>query len=201
MNETLNDSGRLLDRQSMVWMRHIDAPIERVWDMVSTSEGLSKWFLAGQSQPREIELRRGGKFKHHWDSIVLDFKKHEYIDFGDESFVGVGMRFELRRDGNGTVFAFMDNWHDEFTAGPAPEGKPWAAAQPGGKGTPPSGVCAGWHAMVDHLEALLTGKAFTHSYEELSKFYAGYLVDCFRWLELMPAKREAEKTRHAAKSG
>lgn len=198
MMSDLDDAGRLLDRQSMVWLRRLDAPIERVWEAVSTSDGLSKWFLVGQGQRREIDLRPGGIFKHHWESVVLDFKEREYIDFGDESFVGVGMRFELKPDGDGTVFAFMDNWRDDFVAGPAPEGKPWEVAQPGGAGTPPSGVCAGWHFCIDSLETSLTGKTFTRSWEDRCKFYAAYLADCFRWLELMPGKRAMEKQRHTA---
>lgn len=64
--------------------------------------------------------------------------------------------------------------------------------QPGDPGTPWSSVAAGWHGSIDELETYLTGKALNHSYEDLCRFYAGYLTDHFRWLELMSAKRESE---------
>lgn len=42
MTDMLRDAGRFIDRHSMVWMRWLDAPVERVWEAVSTQEGLSK---------------------------------------------------------------------------------------------------------------------------------------------------------------
>jgi len=197
MSDILNDAGRFIDRHSMVWMRKLDAPIERVWEAVSTKDGLSKWFLVSTI---EIDLRPGGVFSHHWESRINDFKEREYIDIGDETFVGVGMRFELKADGEGTVFSFLDNWADGAVPDSTVDAEPFSSAQPGGPGTPWSGVAAGWHGTIDALEAHLTGKKFEHSMEDLTRFYADYLADYFRWLELMPAKRKAEKQRHGRTS-
>ncbi len=174
---------------AMVWTRKLDVPVERVWEAVSTKEGLSKWWMAGS--PNDIDLRPGGVFQHHWRSTVTDLKECEYIDF--ESEPGFGhMRFELKADGDGTVFSFLDIMKEENSR---PD--PGSYAGPAG----------GWHSMIDALEMHLTGKKFElgaardaagrprpGSYEdELIKFYAGYLSDYFIWLELMKAKREAGK--------
>ena len=189
----LNNAGRFIDRHSMVWMRRLDVPVERVWEAVSTKDGLNHWWVGKTS---EFNLPPGGVFSHHWLSRVNDFKEHQYIDFGDVTFSGAGMRFELKVERGGVVFSFLDNWEESAAPKLTAGDEPWRLAQPGGAGTPWSGVCAGWHSMIDKLEEYLTGKKVEHSYEDLCKFYVGYLTDYFRWMELMPAKREAEKQRN-----
>ena len=189
MSDMLRDAGRFIGRHSMVWMRRLDAPVERVWEAVSTKEGLSKWWIVNKV---EIDLRPGGLFKHHWENTVDDFKKNEYIDFGEKSVGFGGMRFELKADGAGTVFSFIDFW--EGNATPPAQIDPAGATQPGGPGTPWAGPAGGWHAMIDALETHLTDKQFQHSYEDdLIPFYADYLTDHFRWLELMRTQRETGK--------
>ena len=74
----LANAGQLVDRHAMVWLRRLNALVERVWQTVSTKEGLEKWWLV---PPKEFELRPGGVFKHHWDNTVTSFREHEYIDF------------------------------------------------------------------------------------------------------------------------
>jgi uncharacterized protein YndB with AHSA1/START domain len=76
MTDMLKDAGRFIDGYCiMLWMRKLDAPIERVWEAVSTKEGLSKWWMRGS--PNEIDLRAGGVFQHHWKSTVTEFKEGE----------------------------------------------------------------------------------------------------------------------------
>ena len=188
MSDMLRDAGRFIDRHSMVWMRWLDAPVNRVWEAVSTQEGISKWWIVDKV---EFDLRPGGMFNHHWEDKINDFKENEYIDFSNVSFGAGGMRFELKADENGTVFSFIDNFKED--AIPPAAGDPIGVVQPGGPGTPWSGPAGGWHAIIDGLETYLTGRTFSHSYEDLQRFYAEYLADHFRWLELMPAKREAAK--------
>lgn len=162
----------------MVWIRRLDAPVEQVWQTVSTREGLAKWWIVA---PTAFELRPGGAFHHHWSSTIASFEEHRYIDFvdntGDYASTG-GMHFELSRlDGNATVFAFLDTWGPDARTGGARGGE---AEQAGGPGTPWAGVAAGWHAMVDRLESAINGRGPRHTKEELAGFYLGYLRDMYR---------------------
>ena len=173
----LGDAGRLVDRHAMLWIRRLNAPIEKVWDTVSTIDGLKKWWLV---PPTKFDLETGGAFNHHWNNTIVGFKKHEYIDFsentGNYTSTG-GMRFELSKiDDNTTMFMFLDTWGPDMVAGQG-EG----AEQAGGPGTPWPGVAAGWHAMVDKLEYVIEGRESGHSYQELTEFYDGYLRDLYRW--------------------
>ncbi|MCY4095012.1 MAG: hypothetical protein OXG05_07785 [Gammaproteobacteria bacterium] len=60
--DILADAGRLLAPHAMVWIRRLDAPIDDVWGLVSTLEGLKKWWIV---PPIALELRPGGIFRHH----------------------------------------------------------------------------------------------------------------------------------------
>tara|TARA_B100000315_G_scaffold246707_1_gene274344 strand:- start:874 stop:1635 length:762 start_codon:yes stop_codon:yes gene_type:complete len=187
----LGNAGRFIDRQSMVWMRKLGVPTERVWEAVSTKEGLENWWIVTTV---ETDLRPGGIFNHHWKDIINNYKENEYIDFASLIFKGAGMRFELKPNRDGTVFSFLDNWREDATPEQTADVEPWCLVQPGGPGTPWSGVVGGWHDMIDALESYLTDKTFDYTYDDLCKFYVDYLTDYFRWLDLMPAKREAEKS-------
>ena len=52
--DILADAGRLVARHAMVWIRRLDAPVEDVWRLVSTLEGLAKWWIV---PPTVLELR------------------------------------------------------------------------------------------------------------------------------------------------
>jgi len=66
----LENAGRFIDRHTMVWMRKLDVPVARVWEAVSTKQGLDKWWMC----PVEIDLRPGGAFSHHWENTITDYK-------------------------------------------------------------------------------------------------------------------------------
>jgi uncharacterized protein YndB with AHSA1/START domain len=170
----------------MVWTRKLDVPVAQVWKAVSTKQGLDNWWMC----PVEIDLRPGGLFAHWWQNTITDLQEHEYIHFG--GVPGSVMRFELRADGQGTVFSFLDTWAadavPEQTVLPE-EADEIDRYQPGGPGTPWAGVAGGWHGSLDELETYLTGRVLNHSYEHLCRFYAGYLADHFRWRALMSAKQ------------
>ena len=84
-------------------------------------------------------------------------------------------RFEVKADGEGTLFSFTDIMKDE---NPRPDPQFYA------------GPAGGWHAMIDALGMHLTGKEFevgatrdalghppAGSYEDdLIKFYVDYLT-------------------------
>lgn len=185
----LADAGRLVDRHAMVWIRTLEAPIDQVWETVSTLEGLKKWWVV---PPSKFELKRGGAFNHHWNNTVVDFEEKAYIDFtentGDYPGTG-GMRFELRKlDDDTTVFMFLDTWGPDMT--PPSSGSSEGGEQPGGPGTPWAGVAAGWHAMVDKLVHVIDDREPEHTYEELQTLYVRYLRDLYRWRAMV--ERDAE---------
>jgi len=183
------NAGRFIDPHTMVWTRLLDAPVARVWEAVSTKQGLDAWWLC----PVEIDLRPGGKFSHHWEDTIADLKEPEFIDFGRDPSGGAFMRFELRAEGGGTIFSFIDTWGKDAVVVPENSQLPASAGaidtvQPGGPGTPWSGVAGGWHNTIDHLEAYISGKDIDRSnadWAERCRFYAVYLAEHFRWLELV----------------
>ncbi len=179
----LGDAGRLVDRHAMVWIRQLNAPVEEVWDTVSTLEGLKKWWIIGT--PSKFELKLGGAFNYHMSNTIRDFKENEYIDFtqGPDIYAGTGgMRFEFGKiDDKTSMFMFMDAFGPSGTPGSGSMANGLDAEQPGGPGTPWSGVAAGWHNLIDSLAAHINGTESVHSWEELTEFYVGYLRDLYRW--------------------
>ena len=176
----LADAGRLVDRHAMAWIRRIGARADTVWEKISTKDGLAEWW----GMPvHALELQVGGAFNHHWNNTVTAFKEREYVDFAEPkgAYAGTGgLRFEIRPDGDATMFTLLDTWH---TGSVFEEGGP-LAHQPGGPGTPWIGV-AGWHSGVDSLRRLFDPAAPTHDYERLCRFYAGHLADLFRWHDMV----------------
>jgi uncharacterized protein YndB with AHSA1/START domain len=156
----IRNAGRVVGSRGMVWARRVEAPLERVWETVSTKDGLNRWFL---TRNVEIDLRPGGEFKHHWTNTIRDVSEGEFIDFAgvpeDSSFQDYMMRFELKPDGAGTVFSFFD----VFTGHPRPLSLPWTAS--------------GWHAGMDLFETLFTGETHEHDYGLGGDFYWTYLRD------------------------
>ena len=115
-NDILARAGRLAAPRAMVWIRGIDAPAADVWRLVSTLDGLAKWWIV---LPSVLELRPGGTFRHRWENTVHDLREGEFIDFREPngSYAGTGgMRLELRPEGGGTAFAFLDTWAEGIEA-------------------------------------------------------------------------------------
>jgi len=178
-------AGYLVDTHAMCWVRTLASPVTEVWQTVSTLAGLQKWWLSA-GDVTAFELEPGGVFAHHWSNAIESFKELEYIDFrgSEAAYTGTGgMRFELVcLDERTTRFAFLDTW------GPSarlPAVTPAQDAQPGGPGTPWSGVAAGWHAMLDRLEIVLGGSPPIFTYEALCDFYGRHLTDLYRWREMV----------------
>lgn len=177
----LADAGRLVAPHAMAWIRRLNAPLDDVWPCISTKDGLARWW----GMPiHALELREGGQFKHHWENTVTAFKERDYVDFAEPkgAYAGTGgLRFEIRPDGDATMFTLLDTWHEGSVF---EEGGP-LAHQPGGPGTPWIGVAAGWHSGVDSLRRLFDPAAPSHNYERLCRFYAGHLQDLFRWRDMV----------------
>jgi uncharacterized protein YndB with AHSA1/START domain len=182
------NAGRLVDRHAMCWLRPLEAPLDAVWPTISTLVGLRRWWVV---PPSEFELRVGARFKHHWENTVADFREGEYIDLAEPTgeYAGTGgMRMEVRSAGEATLFMFLDTWGSQVTMN---NGDGHEAEQPGGPGTPWSGVAAGWHAMIDRLESVVAGIEPEQAYDELVAFYTGYLNDLYRWNEMVQRRIEA----------
>ena len=176
-DDMLANAGRLVAPHAMVWMRRLNAPIDDVWQLISSLEGLKQWWIV---PPTTLELRPGGLFRHHWENVVYDYREGEFIDFREPngSYVGTGgMRMETRKEGEWTLFSFLDTWAEGIES----SGEGELAAQPGGTGTPWPGVAAGWHNMIDQLESIATGDSPRQSIDELCEFYITYLNDLYRW--------------------
>jgi len=94
-HDFINGAGRLISKHAMYWVRLLEAPVEQVWPVVSTKEGLETWWLVPADA---FNLRVGGVFKHHGENAFTDYIEQEYIDFDEKqgTFRGTGgMRFEL----------------------------------------------------------------------------------------------------------
>ena len=171
--ELVADAGRTVGFRGMLWTRRLDAPVDKVWELVSTKEGLDKWFL---TRSVEIDLRPGGLFKHHWTNTVRDFKTNEFIDFAgvpdDEAEPNNLMRFQLLPDGDGTVFSFLDS----FNGADKPLSLPW--------------TMSGWHGGINSLETAITGKEIKHDFGLGGEFYWRYLRN-FHKLADMTSKLNA----------
>ncbi len=183
----LDRAGRLLTEHAMVWIRYLQAPVDHVWPLISTKEGLNKWWVA---PPRVFELKVGGLFRHHWDNTITSFQAPQYIDIAEPtgSYRATGgMRFELLASGNHeTTFVFIDTFGPDVLASEAVEGKPTAFdRQPAGPGTVWPSVAAGWHGAVDQLERQFSDEVPSHTDEELCKFYLDYLENQYRWLDMV----------------
>ena len=183
----LDRAGRLITDHAMVWLRYLRSPVEQVWPVVSTKDGLETWWVA---PPSVFELRVGGAFRHHWDNRITSFEELRYIDFDEPAgaYRGTGgMRFELAPEGEQeTAFLFLGTWGPEVCAsGSAGETPSEIDHQPAGPGTPWPGVAAGWHGMLDQLERLFSDDVPSHSDEELCAFYVRYLAEQFRFLDMV----------------
>ena len=175
--EFMANAGKVVGFRGMLWMRRLDVPVKDVWTAISTKEGLDKWWL---TRSVEIDLRPGGLFRHHWTNTIRDFKPDEFIDFigvapGNESVPNNLMRFELRPDGEGTVFSFLD----AFNGARNPLSLPWTAS--------------GWHGTIDALESALTGRSVNSDFGLGGEFYWRYLRDFHKFAD-MASKLEALDT-------
>jgi|TARA_B100000315_G_scaffold189448_1_gene179282 uncharacterized protein YndB with AHSA1/START domain len=175
--EFMANAGKVVGFSGMLWVRRLDVPVEDVWAAISTEEGLDKWWL---TRSVEIDLRPGGLFRHHWTNTIREFKTNEYIDFmgvpEDKSLTDYLMRFELKPDGEGTVFSFLDT----FNGAKSPLSLPWTAS--------------GWHGTVDALETALTGRSFNNDFGLGGEFYWRYLRDFHKFADMASRLKAPDTT-------
>ena len=158
----LPNVGKHLARNTMSWSRHIAAPVERVWEVVTQKEHLDKWYM----EAVQTELRVGGK--HDW---CAGGSVDEYEPMRVIRFMGTNdswQRFTVTSDGNGTLFTLTDRmgdgvYWDDTEWEKTEDG--WvqlpderiAVRSPGGRGTHWVGVAAGYHGFVDSRDTYITG--------------------------------------------
>ena len=108
--------------------RRYDHPIERVWEAVTTPEGLAEWF------PAPVRFEGGVADFGDEKGRVLAFEPPHRLAFtwGDDQ-----LEFELRAEGDGTVFVLTHTFSD----------RPGAAS-----------FASGWEHCLRVLSLVLAGK-------------------------------------------
>ena len=108
--------------------RRYDHPIERVWDAVTTPEGLAEWFPAPVRFEGDVADFGDEKGK------VLAFEPPHRLAFtwGDDQ-----LEFELRTEGDGTVFVLTHTFSDRAGA---------------------ASFASGWENCLQVLSLVLAGK-------------------------------------------
>ena len=130
----------------------IDRPLERVWDAITTAEGLGTWF--GHSA--EVDLRVGGTATLKWDSGDTARLRIERLDpktvFGytwginglpDDDPRRTYVEFTLAPDGAGTSVTVVESG--------------FAQLSPDAYAHAFEGNTKGWAAELDELVAYLHG--------------------------------------------
>jgi uncharacterized protein YndB with AHSA1/START domain len=134
----LGTLGAVGTRWRLMFVRHLAHPPERVWLAITEPEHLAAWF------PSTIEGERkaGAPLRFVFPDDIAPPSTGEMLVFDPPRALELRwdedlLRFELRRDGEGTELRLLATF-DEL-------GK---AARDG----------AGWHACLDNLEAHLAGE-------------------------------------------
>jgi uncharacterized protein YndB with AHSA1/START domain len=149
---------RFVDRNTMVYDRRYEHPIERVWEAVTTAEHLDAWMLP----ETRIDPRLGGTCGFGWGGEIDETNLDTITVWEPPSSVqytasdGSFMRFDLTRDGDATLLQFTlhylpptDDAMDAHPGGDRPGG-PDTAWRPG--------FLEGFHAMLDSLDGFLRGE-------------------------------------------
>lgn len=140
------------DFATLAFERHLDHPIEVVWDAITNPEHLARWYMT----KARLEARAGGSidyvsgisqfhvmgkiltwdpprvYEHEWN-----VEPREYLPHGERSVV----RWELTPDGDGTILRITHRHLTQQTA---------------------RGFVAGTHAFLDRLEDELDGRPLTN---------------------------------------
>lgn len=157
-------------RMMLRFERRLAHPVERVWQMVTTPEGLARWFPA---RPEFAALEAGCAMTFTFEQADIDRAVEQgvedvpltsggtiqQVDPPREfvfDWLGEIIRFELEPDGDGCRLVFTHTFdRDEAQA-------------------PKNG--AGWHVCLDALAAALSGRAAPDE-ERASQLQALYARD------------------------
>ncbi|MFD0673299.1 SRPBCC domain-containing protein [Cohnella sp. GCM10027633] len=96
-------------RQTIV----LKAPIGKVWDAVSTAEGIAAWFMPSDFQPvvgHEFHLEAGPWGKSPCKVTVIDPPNKLSFEWGKDW----SLTFELAEEGDATVFTLIHSgWYED----------------------------------------------------------------------------------------
>jgi uncharacterized protein YndB with AHSA1/START domain len=130
------------DALQVVFHRHYNKPIEKVWAAVTTPERLADWLAEA-----EIEMKVGGRIRFNWNSGAHQMEGRVVALDPPHTFAWTWMlderetvvRFDLKADADGC-------WLTLTHSGLNPKG---------GSG---SGVRAGWHAHLEGIPEAMEGR-------------------------------------------
>jgi uncharacterized protein YndB with AHSA1/START domain len=145
------------DRYVLRFERRFAHPVERVWDALTTPDGLTKWFGASEI---ELELAEGGRFEVRTteppelvEAVIREAGEDALVQhntvlrverpllfehtFGDTDSI---VRWELQRDGEGCRLLLTHTEPAGFPATDAPRD------------------LSGWHYLLDRLARALEGR-------------------------------------------
>lgn len=140
-------------RHNVRFERRLDHGVDRVWRAVSEPEELAHWLPSEV----EIDLRPGGQisyvFPEHGpggEGVVSELDPPNLLEI---TWNGDVLRFELRPDGEGCLFAFTYTFDDGVRA---------------------ADFAAGWHGCLSRLDALLAGESVPETMDPWDAVYEQY---------------------------
>jgi uncharacterized protein YndB with AHSA1/START domain len=151
------------ERATILFERRLPFPIEAVWEAITDPKQIAVWLGSAKIEGREggtitieagpvsipVEVRRmTGRILAWAPPNLIEYEWRQAIV--EESTV----RFELTRDGDGTILKLTHRWLSVRNAG---------------------GFAPGWHAYLDRLTAHLEGGAipdWSASYENAKSLYS-----------------------------
>lgn len=148
---TVNDALAVIKPEYCIELERAYAfPVGKVWDAITTAEGISAWM----KYETTLERRVGGR-------ILVDFKS-------EGSLEGIVCEWEPER-----VFAYtwglsVVRWELE----PRDDVTRLRFTNSHAKPDILLGFAAGWHAFIDHLGPYLAGTTVEDRYDDLMKAYA-----------------------------
>lgn len=127
-------------RRQVHFARVLDAPLPRVWQAISTSDGVSSWFTTA-----EVDLREGGSFTLDFSKFgagtyianILQLDPPRLVEFSFGGTDGEIVRWELFDGGEQTLFVLTNLLTPDQEA---------------------SGQLGGWHYHLDRLPSALAGE-------------------------------------------
>ena len=172
--QRMENVGRMLAKNTLVWEREFSVEPEKLWDAIATKEGLSRWFM-----PTSFDIEEGGRFSFEggWDGTITEVDPPHRIQFTPDDSDEAYLRFEIEKTEGGCLFKLTDKMGPALDAlkhfgDDAPKFKIY---QPGGIGTHWSGVASGYHGFVDALETYITGIDIPFDHDEATLFYVDIL--------------------------
>jgi uncharacterized protein YndB with AHSA1/START domain len=153
----MTDLATIVDRGTLMFVRHLPGPIERVWAYLTDPKFLEKWLSDGSiadSVGGEVSLEMGatGRVTVYEPPHVLEYTWNE-LELSRGRLADSLVRWELAEEGDGVRLT--------LTHSKLPESE-----------VIPHGI--GWHALLHRLSACVDGRAPEPFGELFARFKAEY---------------------------